>query len=94
MSSLVRAPVVRIVDHADMTTVLGPKGARTFSGDSTEVVRVLLSAGADVNATTNDGASALDISRVAAARHRSDDAGRATGHDALADLLASRGATD
>jgi hypothetical protein len=50
-------------------------------GDSPKGIRVLLSAGADVNATTSDGASALDISRVAAARHRTTDAGRATGHD-------------
>jgi ankyrin repeat protein len=63
-------------------------------GDAPEVVRVLLAAGADVNATTNDGASALDISRVAAARSRSADAGRATGNDALADLLVAHGATD
>jgi ankyrin repeat protein len=62
-------------------------------GDGAEVVRVLLAAGADVNATTNDGASALDISRVAAARHRRGDAGRATGNDALADLLVAHGAT-
>jgi hypothetical protein len=55
---------------------------------------VLLSAGADVNATTTDGASALDISRVAAARHRRNDTGRATGHDALADVLVSHGGTD
>jgi ankyrin repeat protein len=63
-------------------------------GDSAEVVRVLLAAGADVNATTNDGASPLDISRVAAARHRRADAGRASGNDALADLLVSHGASD
>jgi ankyrin repeat protein len=85
------------VDRREPDTGRAPLHAAVAAGsggDSTEVVRVLLSAGADVNATTNDGASALDISRVAAARHRSDDASRATGHDALADLLASRGATD
>jgi ankyrin repeat protein len=63
-------------------------------GDAAAVVRALLEAGADVNATTTDGASALDISRVAAARHRRADAGRATGNDALADLLVAHGATD
>jgi ankyrin repeat protein len=64
------------------------------AGDAPEVVRALLAAGADVNATTSDGASALDISRVAAARHRREDAGQATAHDALADLLVAHGATD
>jgi ankyrin repeat protein len=63
-------------------------------GDAPEVVRALLAAGADVNATTNDGASALDMSRVAAARSRRSDAGRATGNDALAELLVAHGATD
>jgi ankyrin repeat protein len=67
-------------------------GADT-DGDTAEIVRVLLAAGADVRATTNDGASALDMSHVAAARHRRADAGRATGNDALADLLAAHGAT-
>ncbi len=62
--------------------------------DAPEMVRELLDAGADVNATTADGASALDISRVAAARNRREDAGQATVHDALADLLVARGATD
>ncbi|MBB3085970.1 ankyrin repeat domain-containing protein [Geodermatophilus sabuli] len=68
--------------------------AAGVDGDAPEVVRALLDAGADVNATTNDGASALDMSRVAAARARRTDAGQATAHDALADLLVARGATD
>jgi ankyrin repeat protein len=62
-------------------------------GDAPDVVRILLEGGADVDAVTNDGASALDISRVAAARSRSSDAARATGHDALAELLVAHGAT-
>jgi ankyrin repeat protein len=61
-------------------------------GDAPEVVRLLLAAGADVDATTNDGASALDVGRVAAARHRRDDAGRAGVRDALVDLLVAAGA--
>ena len=55
---------------------------------------MLLATGADVNATTHDGASALDMSHVAAARLRRNDAGQATGHDALADLLVAHGARD
>ncbi|GAB3312656.1 hypothetical protein GCM10027451_25680 [Geodermatophilus aquaeductus] len=62
-------------------------------GDAPEVVRLLVAAGADVNATTSDGASALDIGRVAAARHRRD-AGQAGARDALVDLLVASGATD
>jgi hypothetical protein len=55
--------------------------------------RALLSAGADVDATTHDGASPLDICRVAAARRRAGAAGQAPGHDGLADLLVAAGAT-
>jgi ankyrin repeat protein len=61
-------------------------------GDAPEVVRLLLAAGADVEATTYDGASALDIGRVAAARHRRDDAAQAGARDALVDLLVAAGA--
>jgi ankyrin repeat protein len=85
------------VDRRDRETGRTPLHGAVAAGpggDSAEIVRLLLSAGADVNATTTDGASALDISRVAAARHRRDDTGRATGHDALGDLLVSHGATD
>lgn len=60
--------------------------------DAPGVVRELIDAGADVDATTADGASALDITRVSAARTRREDAGRATAHDALADLLVAHGA--
>lgn len=84
------------VDRRDPDTGRVPLHAAVTAGaeDSPAVVEALLAAGADVNATTSDGASALDISRVAAARHRRGDSGRATANDALADLLVSRGATD
>jgi ankyrin repeat protein len=85
------------IDRLDPATGRAPLHAAVEAGpdgEAPEVVRVLLAAGADVNATTHDGASALDISRVAAARSRRDDAGQATGNDALADLLVAHGASD
>lgn len=85
------------VDRRDPETGRAPLHAAVAAGpgdEAAEIVSVLLAAGADVNATTNDGASALDISRVAAARHRTADAGQATGSDALVDLLVAHGATD
>jgi ankyrin repeat protein len=84
------------VDRRDPDSGRAPLHAAVAAGpggDALEIVRVLLAAGADVDATTSDGASALDISRVGAARHRRDDAGQATGHDALAELLVAHGAT-
>ena len=50
-------------------------------------VRALLAAGADRELTTSDGASALDIARVAAARDRASGGGAPTPQDALVDLL-------
>ncbi|SDG71774.1 ankyrin repeat domain-containing protein [Klenkia brasiliensis] len=53
------------------------------------VVRALLAAGADVESTTSDGASAVDIARVAAARDRAGDDARSAAHDDLVALLES-----
>jgi len=39
---LIRAPIVRIVDHGETTTILGPRGARVFAGDSAGLVRAVL----------------------------------------------------
>jgi ankyrin repeat protein len=51
------------------------------------VVRALLAAGADVESTTSDGASAVDIARVAAARDRAGDDAVSRAQDDLVDLL-------
>ncbi len=81
-------------DPATGRTALHAAVAAGPGGDAADIVSLLVAAGADVNATTSDGASALDISRIAAARHRRGDAGQATAHDALAELLVAHGAKD
>jgi ankyrin len=98
-----RAELVRLlleagadVDRRDPYSGRTPLHAAVAAGpdgDAPEVIRLLLASGADVDATTYDGASALDIGRVAAARTRRDDTGRATGNDALVELLEAHGAT-
>lgn len=98
-----RAEVVRLLLEAGADvyrrdpdtgrTALHAAVAGSADGTAPEIVRLLLEAGADVNATTVDGASALDITRVTAARTRRGDAGRASNTDSLVDLLVAHGAT-
>lgn len=97
-----RLPLVRLllaagadVNRRDPATGRTPlHAALAADRDAAEIVRVLLAAGADVTATTTDGASALDMTHVAAARHRGRDADRATDNDAIAELLVAYGATE
>jgi ankyrin repeat protein len=85
------------VDRRDPETGRTPLHAAVSadpdSGDASAVVRALLAAGADVNATTNDGASPLDINRVATARGRAG-GGQASRDEALTELLVAAGATN
>ena len=41
-STRVRAAIVRIVDHGESTTVIGPRGALRFDGDSAGLLRAVL----------------------------------------------------
>jgi ankyrin repeat protein len=85
------------VDRRDRNTGRTPLHAAvdaTPGGDAPAVVRLLLAAGADVNATTNDGASPLDICRVAAARTRGTRAAGTPDPEALGELLVASGARD
>ena len=85
------------VDRRDPTsgrTALHTAVQAGTDGDALEVARVLLAAGADVDATTYDGASALDISRVAAARARRGTASGGAHDDVLVELLVAHGASD
>jgi len=85
----------RDTGRTPLHTAVTALGGRPVDGVAA-VVTLLLEAGADVNATTYDGASALDITRVAEARRRAGSRnGSATGsdHDTLSRLLVDAGAT-
>ena len=92
-----RADVVRALGQSGADLSARTEGHRTplhvALEHAPDLVPVLVRLGADVDAMPHDGASALDISLVAAARARRADEGRATGDDALAELLVAHGAT-
>jgi len=62
--------------------------------DNTEVARVLLDAGADVDLVSSDGATALDIARIGAARQSGEDAEQPAAYAVMAVLLQEYGARD
>jgi ankyrin repeat protein len=85
------------VDRRDRDTgrtALHAAVAAAPDGEVPAAVRLLVTAGADVNALTNDGASALDISRVAAARRHGTRAGGTPDTEALTEFLVAAGARD
>lgn len=62
--------------------------------DNTAVARVLLQAGVDVDLVTTDGATALDIARIGAARQSGESSDRAAAFAEMAALLREYGARD
>lgn len=62
--------------------------------DNTAVARVLLQAGVDVDLVTTDGATALDIARIGAARQSGESSDRAAAFAEMAALLQEYGARD
>lgn len=62
--------------------------------DNTEVARVILAAGADVDLVSSDGATALDIARIGAARQSGEDSAAPAAFAAMVTLLQEYGARD
>lgn len=62
--------------------------------DNTAVARVLLDAGVDVDLVSSDGATALDIARIRAARQSGEDAAQPAAYAEMAALLQEYGARD
>jgi len=62
--------------------------------DNTTVARVLLEAGADVDLVSSDGVTAVDISRIGAARQSGEDPERRSAYDDMVALLLEFGARD
>ncbi|MPQ99914.1 ankyrin repeat domain-containing protein [Modestobacter sp. I12A-02628] len=80
-------------DAASGQSALHAAVTAPLTDDSARLVQLFLEAGADVDATTSDGATALDITRVAAARQRADSPGGTPEYEALGALLVAHGAT-
>ncbi|WP_369134563.1 ankyrin repeat domain-containing protein [Modestobacter sp. I12A-02662] len=84
------------VDVRDPATGRTPLHSAVASAPDEQVlamVRLLLGAGADVDAVTQDGASALDIARVAGARRRAASPGRDPVSETLVEVLVAAGAS-
>lgn len=62
--------------------------------DNTEVARLLLGAGADVDLVSSDGATALDIARIGAARQSGEEQRQPAAYAEMAALLQEHGARD
>ncbi len=62
--------------------------------DNTDVARVLLAAGADVDMVSSDGVTAVDIARIGAARQTGEDSEGKTAYDDMVALLLEYGARD
>lgn len=75
-------------------TALHVAAHHTSRPDNTDVARVLLQAGADVDMVSTDGVTALDIARIGAARQSGEDPESRTAYDDMVALLLEFGARD
>ncbi len=62
--------------------------------DNTDIARVLLEGGADVDLVSSDGVTALDIARIGAARQSGEDSEHRTAFREMVELLVRYGARD
>lgn len=75
-------------------TALHVAARHTSRPDNTDVARVLLEAGADVDLVSSDGVTAVDIARIGAARQSGEESGQPAAHAEMAALLLEYGARD
>jgi ankyrin repeat protein len=90
---LAAGAAVDVRDPATARTPLHSAVASAPDDQRVDVVRLLLDAGADVDAVTQDGASALDIARVAGARRRAETPSGDPVPEMLVEVLVAAGAS-